>query len=108
MIYQWALDNPVDTGSHKRRYILNGDYEPVEIRINATTVSDDGDLIVDINDDGTSICNTPPLLGANQSLKRYRTFSSTKLEDGSVITLDVDQIADNIDGVTVELELIET
>ena len=107
-VLTWDLDNPVVRGTHKRRYVLNGRYEPVELRINAGTVSDDANLVVDVNDDGNSIFDVAPALSKNDNLKRHRTFANARpMEDGSVITLDIDQGADGIDGVTVELELAE-
>lgn len=104
----WDLDNPVVPKTHKRGYVLNGRWTPSELRIRAGTPSDDANLVVDINDDGTSIFSVAPALSINDSLKRHRTFANAPpMEDGSVITLDVDQGADGIDGVTVELELEE-
>lgn len=104
----WDLNNPVVSATHKRRYVLNGRYEPIELRINAGTVSDDANLIVDVNDGGSSIFDVAPALSKNDSLKRHRTFANAEpIADGSVLTLDVDQGADGIDGVLVELDLVE-
>jgi len=108
-VLTWGLDNPVVIGTHKRRFVMNGKWRPVEARIYAATPSVSGTLIIDINADGTSIFATRPALDANHSLKRHRTFglADNAIADGEVMSLDVDQQADSIDGVTVELELKE-
>lgn len=124
----WHYAGIVQAGAHDLRqrrggargYILDRDYEPVEVRLYLDQVSEVGEVVVDINDDDVSIFkdtrSSVESYTANPQLDRgahskvqthFYDLGKPKLSKGSVITLDVDRTAPGARSLTVELDLQE-
>lgn len=94
-------------------WLADADYGPVEVFIYAKTPGG-GQLRVDINDDGVSLFEssaTQPYLDRGHTSRIHRTFSSTaRIDEGSIVTLDVEDPSDAgwPHDVTVILVLEET
>ena len=122
----WHYAGILQAGAHDLRqrrggargYILDRDYEPVEIRLYLDNASSVGEVVVDINDDDVSIfkdvrssiesytANPQVDRGTRSKVqKHFYDLGKPKLAKGSVITLDVDQTAPGARSLTVELDL---
>ncbi|KKN67787.1 hypothetical protein LCGC14_0458200 [marine sediment metagenome] len=87
-------------------FVADQDYLPVALRILVKTAAVAGLLTVDINDDGTSIFDTAPSVGADRNQADVSLFKNDPtIKEGSVITLDFDAIPVGAVDLTVHLEL---
>ena len=98
-------------------FVLDGNYTPDVCQVRskdsvqggATSPSDltPESLDIDINDDGTSIFRQVPRLLSGTGRVESSAFTDGVLEDGSIVTLDIDRIPNEISGkdLTVHLEL---
>ena len=116
--YTWHYGGLVQAGSHDlksrrggaARFRVNRRYKPVEVRLSLGSAPEDTQLIIDINDDGESIFDVRPSLVKGQDYRRWTTFkiaTPTRIEDGSFLTLDIDETAGGAAALTVELDLEE-
>ncbi len=102
----------VDTDVHGDAYQLDRDYVVLDtwLRIKTVPKGEGGlGIQVDINDDGTSIYGEgqEPVLPDNTQETTCNTFSSKRLvlEEGSVITIDVDRVGGKYAGKDLVVEL---
>ena len=87
-------------------FVADQDYLPVALRILVKTAAVAGLLTVDINDDGTSIFDTAPSVGADRNQADVSLFKNDPtIKEGSVITRDFDAIPVGAVDLTVHLEL---
>ena len=114
----WHYGGLVQAGSHDlktrrggaARFRVNKRYKPVEVRLSLASAPKADSLIIDINDDGVSLFDVRPSLVNGQDYRRWTTFSETgptRIEDGSFLTLDIDETAAGAAALTVELDLVE-
>ena len=99
-------------GAHtnvREEYVLDADYVPVGWRLRQKVAQAGDATIVDINDDGVSIFSLRPAINQGILDSEGVAFLSTLtvMEEGSVITLDIDQVSGTTPGsdLTVHLEL---
>ena len=102
----------VDTDVHGDAYQLDKDYKVLDtwLRVKAAPQGEGGlGIQIDINDDGTSIYGEgrEPVLPDNTQETTCNTFSSKGLvlQEGSVITLDVDRVGEEYAGKDLVVEL---
>lgn len=112
VILTWFVSGQLSNGvvgtDVSQSYKIPWRVKPVEIWMKATTAPSGQAVLVDINDDGTSILSTAASLPAGLRESRSHTFvDESTIEKGSVLTLDVDQVGSLISGanLTVSLEL---
>ena len=91
-------------------YVADDDYVPIRVHLQLADASSGDPLIVDINDDGSSIFGTlKPTIGWNSNFVTMSVFGSgpSVISKDSVITLDIDQVSGSDPGsdLTVHLEL---
>ncbi len=95
-------------GSH----YLNRDYEAVGVFLRLGTVGSGEPLIVDLNDDGTSMFGSTekPALPSDLQEHNFTAFAGGIIaREGSTITMDIDQVSSETPGedLTVQLDLNE-
>lgn len=92
-------------------HFLDRDYKPVRVFLRLGSVASGRPLIVDINDDGTTIFGTgdKPALADDLQEHVFSAFSGIIIRKDSTITLDIDQISEETPGedLTVQLDLDE-
>ena len=93
-------------------YVLDDDYLPVRVHMSQKEAQAGAATIVDINQDGSSIfpsTTLQPALAQGLLTSEWDVFLSTLgvMQEGGVITLDVDQVSETVPGskLTVSLEL---
>ena len=110
MILRWYMDGTtsrpkIEVGG---TYLLEDDYIPEWVHL-TVRVAGHGDtpLVVDINDDGTSIFIDRPALTEYQTEHKWTTIPENTLREGSIITCDIDQTFSELAcrDLTVELGL---
>tara|TARA_Y100000034_G_scaffold85118_1_gene102097 strand:+ start:289 stop:567 length:279 start_codon:yes stop_codon:yes gene_type:complete len=80
------------------------DLVPTRVTITAKRVGDDGNLQIDINDDGETIFDSNPVLYETDTSRSSGILKLDRIREGSLLTLDVDR--DNgASDVTVQLDL---
>lgn len=97
----WYLDGAVSTGTSQGRTFNDFPFDilPLEIRLHTDTGPAGSALIIDINDDGTTIFDTRAEIddGSTEQDGNH-DFVGTEILKGSDITLDVDQIGSGTAG----------
>jgi hypothetical protein len=89
-------------------FVADCDYVPVRVLVLVQTMPVSGLLTVDVNDDGVSIFDFVPSLGAGHTQREADLFlDDPTIEEGSVITLDIDAVPVGATDLTVHLELRE-
>ena len=89
-------------------HVLDQDYRPVAVHLHLKTASVSGVGQFDINDDGTSLFDSPPDMDKGQTLATMTTFLTANImEEGSAITLDADTVGVGQAGLSVHLDLEE-
>ena len=107
-VLRWYMDGNISRAKTEvgGTYRLEADYRPLWVSLTAR-IAGKGDepLVIDINDDGTSIFDTRPALTRNQTEKVWTTIPKTTLRKDSVITCDVDSVfsQDTCRDLTVEM-----
>jgi len=99
--------NPTEVGG---AYRLDRDCVPQNVYLRAKVPSSGQPIVVDINDDGVSIFGTmKPALPDDLQEHTFTTIPEDVLREGSIITLDIDQISSETAGedLTVQLDLVE-
>ena len=109
-VLRWYIDGNIARAKTEvgGTYILDGDYRPEWVHMTCRIAGKGSQsMIIDINDDGTSIFENRPVLTENQTEKKWTTIPSTALRENSIISLDIDQIfnEDTCRDLTVELGL---
>ena len=96
----------VDTDVQGSAYRLDRNYRPVDTwgRVKSVPTGDTG-IQIDINDDGTSIYTTNPVIPSGSQEITSNAFSTQALLKDSVITLDVDQVGSGYPGKDLVVEL---
>jgi hypothetical protein len=100
------------TGTGKAEFqIVHGGFTLTAIYATVTTAPTGSTLIVDVNDDGTSIMTTNKL-----SIKKKKkttdtaatgpTLTTTSLAENSVMTVDIDQVGSTVAGAGLKVYLI--
>ena len=111
-VLRWYMDGSISRtktevgGAHT----LEGDYIPVAVCLK-TRIAGKGavPMVIDINDDGTSIFDNGAALTPYQTEKKWTTIPADTLRRDTVITCDIDQIFDTpCRDLTVELFLQES
>ena len=93
-VFRWYIDGIISRPKTEvgGTYILDADYAPEWVHLTVRVVGHGSQpLIVDINDDGTSILTDKPALTEYQTEKKWTTIPKDTLREGSIITLDIDQ-----------------
>lgn len=116
----WHYGGLLHAGSHDVRdrrgggtaFRLSAEYYPVEVRLYVDRVPLGSAVVVDINDDGTSLFSYRPQVDQDTNYKRQTVFNEAgraKIAKNSVLTMDVDQVGSRYggSGLTVELDLEE-
>ena len=89
-------------------YTLDADYVPlwVDLHLRRST-SGDRPLKVNVLDDGETIFDDKPAITSEVNDKRWTTVPEDTMREGSIITLNIDQVASYEPGedLTVELAL---
>ena len=95
-----------DTDVEGNAYRIERDYRVVDtwVRVKRAPMGDTG-IQIDINDDGTSIYSTEPVIPSGSQEITSNAFSTQALLKGSVITLDVDQVGSGYTGKDLVVEL---
>lgn len=109
-VLRWYMDGTISRSKTEvgGTYILDADYVPEWVHLTVRKNGrGDAPLIVDINDDGSSIFSDRPALTDNQTEKQWTTVPKDTLREGSIITLDIDQTFNDLAcrDLTVELGL---
>ncbi|KKM23941.1 hypothetical protein LCGC14_1610080 [marine sediment metagenome] len=112
MIIRWYIDGNIARAKVQvgGTHYLEGNWKPDWVNMTARIAGKGSTpTILDINDDGVSIFTYRPAITEGQTEKRWTTISGNTLRDGSIITLDIDQIfdQDTLRDLTVELHLSE-
>ena len=96
-----------DTDVKGNAYKLDRDYIPVECWVRLKSAPSGMTLIIDINDDGTSIFSERPVMTDNQLDEVFNTFASPHLSmlKDSIVTLDIDQVSNSNPGEDLVVEL---
>ena len=97
----WYIDGNSTTGTSQGRTYSNFPFDllPRNIRMHVDTAPTGASLIIDINDDGTSIFSTRPEIDANLTEEDgNEVFVQAKIKAKSDITLDIDQIGSSVAG----------
>ncbi|KKK89984.1 hypothetical protein LCGC14_2727620 [marine sediment metagenome] len=96
----------IDTDVKGNAYRLDRDYRPIDTWVRAKRVpTGDLGIQIDINDDGTSIYRTEPVIPSGSQEITSNAFSAAVLLKDSVITLDVDRVGSGYSGKDLVIEL---
>ncbi len=112
-VLRWYIDGTIARAKTEvgGTYILDDDYAPEWVNI-TVRVPGKGSvpLVLDINDDGTSIFTDRPAITDSQFEKRWTTIPGNTIRENSLITLDIDQNFSDLAcrDLTVELGLRKT
>ena len=111
-VLRWYIDGNISRSKTEvgGTYVLNADYYPEWVNMTCRLAGRGSTpMVIDINDDGTSIFENKPALTENQTEKRWTTIPRTVMREGSIVKLDIDQIfsEDTCRDLTVELGLSE-
>lgn len=89
-ILVWHLDRLNGDSRQGPTYYLDRDYEPVAVRIYATIAPKDGELVIDIKDDGssifTSIVNKVTTTTRTDSRIEYHSLATSTFQVNETIT----------------------
>ena len=102
----WYLASVGPGANQKETYRLDRGYNPVRVWMHSDAVPIDQELLVDINVDGVSIFSYQPRMRDEKDMDST-DFAVAQLNEGALVTLDVDQQGGNTRGLTVGLELEE-
>lgn len=115
-VLRWYLDGRLSEygggvtevgGVHR----LDQDYRPVGVFLgtNSNNISTGRTIEIDINDDGVSIFDSDavPSLPTGLGKHFFTTINQVAMREGSIVTLDIDQVSNTVAGedLTVELHL---
>ena len=102
-----VLSNNIQGTKVGAEYVLDDDYVPVDVHLRQKVAQGGDATIVDINDDGTSIFATRPVVNQGLLGGVGGVFASdlTFMAKGSVITLDVDQVSGTTPGSDLSVQL---
>lgn len=111
-ILRWYIDGNISRAKTEvgGTYYLDADYKPKWVHMTCRIAGvGSTPMMIDINDDGTSIFDTRPSLTQNQTEKEWTTVPLTTMREESIITLDIDQVfsEDTCRDLTVELGLTQ-
>lgn len=109
-IHKYSLANNVEGENISTEFTLDADYIPTKVIVRQKEAQTVEPTVIDINDDGVSIFPDSTLQPTvNQGLleSKWDVFDEglTVLEEGSVITLDVDQVSSAVAGAKLTVEL---
>ena len=109
-VLRWYIDGNISRSKTEvgGTYWLDADYRPEWVRMTCRIAGvGSTSMIIDINNDGTSIFSDKPALYENMTEKTWTTMPGTTLREKSEITLDIDQVfsEDTCRDLTVELGL---
>ena len=109
-VLRWYIDGNISRSKVEvgGTYLLDDDYYPEWVNMTCRLAgSGSTSMVIDINDDDTSIFDDKPALTENQTEKRWTTIPRTVMREDSVVTLDIDQVfsEDTCRDLTVELGL---
>lgn len=111
MVLRWYIDGNIARAKTEVGgvYTLDANYVPVAVDISVRVPGTGESMILDINDDGTSIFTYRPSLTENQTEHRWTTIPENVMRKGSKVTLDIDSVfgTDTARDLTVELLLEE-
>ena len=111
-VLRWYIDGNIARTKTEvgGTYYLDADYYPEWVNITCRLTGDgDTSMVIDINDDGTTIFEDKPTLTEKQTKKKWTTIPRVAMREHSIITLDIDQVysQDTCRDLTVELGLSE-
>jgi len=111
-VLRWYMDGNISRSKTEvgGTYWLDADYRPEWVHITCRIAGvGETSMIIDINDDGTSIFSARPALYENMTEKTWTTMPIDVLQAKSEITLDIDQVfnMDTCRDLTVELGLTQ-
>jgi len=112
-VLRWYIDGNISRSKTEvgGTYYLDADYCPEWVNMTCRIAGvGSTSMVIDINDDGTSIFSDRPTLTEKQVEKKWTTIPRTPMREHSLITLDIDQIfsVDTCRDLTVELGLSKT
>lgn len=102
----WHLPSVGPGTSQRETYRLDGAYTPVRAWLHADTGPTARELIIDIDVDGASIFSYQPRMKDETDVESS-DFASVQFSKDSLVSLDIDQTDDIVQGLTVGLELEE-
>ena len=111
-VLRWYIDGNISRSKTEvgGTYGLDADYRPEWVHMTCRIAGQGTQsMVIDINDDGTSIFSDRPALYENMTEKTWTTIASNILREKSQITLDIDQVfgLDTCRDLTVELGLTQ-
>ncbi len=109
-VLRWYMDGTISRSKTEvgGTYILDADYVPEWVHLTARIAGNGSQpVVIDINDDGSSIFTDKPAITENQTEKQWTTVPGNTLREDSIITLDIDQTFNELAcrDLTVELGL---
>lgn len=107
--YVWFVPGTVAVGTEQGpTFRIDEACTILDVRLHVKTAPTDADLIVDINDGGSTVFSTKPEIDASGTVEDdNHSFSDTALADNTELTMDVDQVGSTVAGedLTVEIEV---
>lgn len=97
----WYIDGNVSTGASQDKTFSNipYDFQPELVRIHADTAPVGSSLIIDINDDGSTIFSTNAEIDAGSTEQDGNEFfTQSEISAGSDVSLDIDQVGSGTAG----------
>lgn len=109
-VLRWYIDGVISRSKTEvgGTHILDADYRPEWVHTTVRVVgSGSQPLVIDVNDDGTTIFGDKPALTEYQTEHKWTTIPGDTLREDSIITCDIDQTFNDLAcrDLTVELGL---
>ena len=109
-----ASDETTDltTGTDKIQFRMPYAFTLTSVRCNVNTAPTGSTIIVDINQNGTTILSTKLTIDISETTSTTAAIpaviSTSALTDDSIISVDIDQIGSSVAGTGLKVELIGT
>ena len=101
---------PLTTGTQKTTFRMPYGFELTAVRANVTTAPIGSAIVVDINQNGTTILSTKISIDSGQSTSTTSSIppviSTSTLTDDAQITVDIDAVGSQIAGTGLKIWLI--
>jgi len=103
-------DTDLTTGTNKVRFRVPYAFTLTDVRCSVNTAPTGANLIVDINENGSSILSTKLSIDVSETTSTTAAtppvISDTSLADDSIIGIDIDQIGSTVAGQGLKVVLI--
>jgi hypothetical protein len=106
--FTWHLAGGLTAStSQQHSYVTVGDLRPLLINLYAKTApGSNAPLTLDINDDGVSIFTFLPNMWTRGPVRFRGVFVDARILEGSVLTLDIDQVGSPESGRDLTVQLV--